>query len=153
MTILYLTPSHVDYLSDQIYTGLCNILGWESVVDYPYKRYYHDPHQKMPFIPQNPGRMYQFDEIVALLDRREFDFVVVSAIRKEPLEAIELLFNKCSLPPLVLLDGDDGTQIKADLFRRYEFALYFKREYPDYEDGRLGRRWAGLVRGWLDRDL
>jgi len=61
MKILFLTPSYVDYLSDQIYTGLCKLIGCEYVVYYTYKRHYHDPHQKVPFIPQNPGRMYQFD--------------------------------------------------------------------------------------------
>ncbi len=61
MKILYLTPLYVDYLSHQINAGLCKILGSESVAAYTYKRHYHDPHQKMPFIPQNPGRMYQFD--------------------------------------------------------------------------------------------
>ena len=68
MKILYLTPPHIDYLSDQIYTGLSKILGWESVVDFPYKTYYHDPSSKVPFLLQNPGRRYELDEVVTLLE-------------------------------------------------------------------------------------
>lgn len=133
MKILYLTPSHIDYLSDQIYTGLCQNLGWQSVIDYPYKELYHNPDLKIFSLPQNPGQRCKLEEIVSLLNRHEFDFVVLSAIRREPLEALETLTNRCILPPLILLDGDDGTDIKTDLFQRYGFALYFKREYLSHD--------------------
>jgi len=156
MKILYLTPSHIDYLSDQIYVGLCKNLGWESIVDYPYKAIYHRPEHKTPTIPQNPGHDYHQDEIIAELEKHGFDCVVLSAIRKEPLDALETLSQQCRLPPLILLDGDDGVDIQTNLFKKYGFALYFKREFlpPDHHRlEHLFHRWKtnGFPKGLSDQ--
>lgn len=138
MKILYLTPSHIDYLSDQIYVGLCQNLGWDSIIDYPYKAIYHNPEKKVPSLPQNPGQQYQLEEVISGLEQHAFDFVVLSAIRKEPLETLESLSHQCrSLPPIILLDGDDGVEINTKLFEKYRFSLYFKREYLQTHDHRL----------------
>lgn len=143
MKILYLTPSHVDYLADQIYLGLCKIVGWENVVDFPYKRLYHDPTCNVPSIPQTPGYQYSFKEIVDMLQSRVFDWLVLAAIRTEPLVMLDRLAKTASLPPRILLDGDDGPEIREDLFERYRFVLYFKREFVPGEKAGLWRRLKG----------
>ncbi len=156
MKILYLTPSHIDYLSDQIYVGLCQNLGWDSIIDYPYKDFYHNPEKKVRSLPQNPGHHFQLEEIISGLQKHAFDFVVLSAIRKEPLEILETLYNKCPLPPLILLDGDDGVDINTRLFKQYRFSLYFKREYlPTHTHSldHLHNRWKayGVTKSLSDR--
>lgn len=138
MKILYLTPSHIDYLSDQLYTGLCKTLGWESVIDYPYKKHYHDPQWQVRPLPQNPGRPYESEEIISKLKQHEFDCVVLSAIRKEALDPLHTLSRTCTLPPLILVDGDDGIEVNKFLFQQYGFALYFKREYLSLNNVGLG---------------
>ncbi len=142
MKILYLTPPHIDYLSDQIYAGLCKVLGWESVVDFPHKPYYHDPSSKVPSLPQNAGRRYDLNEVVTLLEQHEFDLVVLSAIRRGALEALEAISQRVPLPPAVLLDGDDGPEIKKGLFHRFRFGLYFKREYHLYGETGIKDKYA-----------
>ena len=156
MKILYLTPSHIDYLSDQIYVGLCQNLGWDSIIDYPYKAIYHNPEKKDPSLPQNPGQHYQLEEIISELQKHAFDFVILSAIRKEPLEALEALSHQCALPPLILLDGDDGVEINTQLFKKYRFSLYFKREFlhtNGHSLGHLHNRWKayGVTKSISDR--
>ena len=153
MKLLYLTPSHLDYLSDQLYTGLCKTLGWESVVDFPYKAHYHSQACHAPFLQQTPGHRYELDKVLAMLERHEFDLVVLSALRREAIEALEVLRQRSKLPPLVLVDGDDGVQIRRDLYRLYDCGLYFKREYQSYSGTGIRekyRRW-NLFRG--DQDL
>ena len=41
MKILYLTDAERDYLADQIYDGLCAVLGRDCVIDFPRKELYH----------------------------------------------------------------------------------------------------------------
>ena len=153
MKILYLTPRGYDYLPDQLYTGLCKLLGWESVVDFPWKAEYHDPSHKLPHLPQNPGRRYELEEIRALLERHEFELVVLTAQRRGTLEAFDTLADNCAMPPVTLVDSNDSPEMKSDLFRRVRAGLYFKREY--HWHGSSGTKnmyvkWRQF--GW-DRDL
>lgn len=153
MKILYLTPWGYDYLPDQLYTGLCKVLGWESVVDFPWKVEYHDPSHKLPYLPQNPGRRYELEEIRALLERHEFNLVVLTAQRRGTLEAFDALSQNCPMPPVTLVDSNDSPEMKPDLFRRVRAGLYFKREY--HWQGSSGVKdtyikWRQF--GW-DRDL
>lgn len=156
MNILYLTPDHLDYLSDQLYSGLCQVLGWESVVDFPYKSHYHDPTLTTPYILQTPGRRYESGEILELLRNRSFDLVVLSAIRPMPLDTMKRLRDHVPLPPAILVDGDDGPDIQTDLFNQYHCRLYFKREYrwsggPHLRDRWERWRWFGLNRDLVSR--
>ena len=81
MNILYLTDPGVDYLPDLLYTGLCKMLGWAALIDYPWKLQNHDPSAKLNFMPQNPGQQYQQEDVISLLAARRFDLVVLSAPR------------------------------------------------------------------------
>lgn len=129
MKILYLTYPRHDYLADQIYTGLCKLLGWENITDFPYKPHYHDPAYRVPSLPQNPGSRCELDEIITRLERNEYDLLVLSTSRRETIEAFESIFGKVNLPPRVLIDGDDHSHIQKDLFDHFQLSLYFKREY------------------------
>lgn len=153
MKLLYLVDPGLDYLSDQIYTGLCKVLGWEAVWVFPWKPPYHDPAAKGWYLPQTPGRQASRDEILARLGRREFDLVCLSSPRAAAVGALNSLMGKVPLPPLVFMDGEDDTRIRHEVLRRFPVALHFKR---DYIWGAGGRRanwlaWAAPFRG--DRQL
>jgi len=73
--ILFLTDDALDYASDPLYVGLSRVLGNDRVVDYPYKRSFHDPEARVWCLAQRPGRRYSREEITDLLRDRAFDVV------------------------------------------------------------------------------
>jgi hypothetical protein len=146
LKVLYLTDPGLDYLADQIYTGLCKVLGHGDIVDYPYKGSYHDPSVKTYWLPQNSGRCYEQEEIIALLQAHAFDLVVLSSPRHDSIAVLEALAAKASLPPLVFLDGEDDSRVRIDLFRRFNVALYFKRECK-----LTAEWWRTWTIGWRSR--
>lgn len=151
MKILYLTDSFRDYLADQIYYGLCKILGPERVIDYPYKHIYHDPTVREWFLPQVPGILRQETEILDLLAAGQIDLLVLSSPRQGGTTALEALGRRVRLPPAVLIDGEDDFRIRRTLFRRWGFGLYFKREFALAWLRRAP--WAWVRPFGLDRDL
>lgn len=128
MKILYLTLPGPDHLTDQLYTGLRQLLGADNVVDFPYKPEYHDPRRKVWFLPQVHARAYTADQILAALANREFAFACLAA-RPIAFQTLSYLWGKAPFPPLVLLDGEEDTKIRHDLFTQFPFSLYFKRDY------------------------
>ena len=141
MKLLYLVDPGPDYLADQIYTGLCNVLGWEAVWDFPWKPAYHEPTAKIWYLPQNPGPRKTSEEILGGLASRAFDLVCLSSPRAAALGALEAMVGRVPLPPLVFMDGEDDARIRHGVLRRFPVALHFKR---DYVWGAGGRR-----TGWL----
>ena len=129
MKVLYLTDDFRDYLPDQIYYGLCKLLGPERIIDYPYKPIYHDPTVREWFLPQVPGVRRNEADVLDLLSARQIDLLVLSSPRRGGTTALEALVGKVPLPPRVLIDGEDDCRIRRTLFRRWGFGLYFKREF------------------------
>ncbi len=152
MKILYLTDPGIDYLADQIYIGLCRVLGAEQVIDFPHKPQYHDPNNKTPFLPQIPGRRYEEEEIVSMLERTEIDLLVLSSPREGVIRSLEK-FSRYAHPPRVLLDGEDDTRIRAALFDKLGCCLYFKREYPRQEETSVGCVLRGLNKVGRQRNI
>ena len=128
MKILYITDSGLDYLADQLYTGLCKLLGWENVIDFPYKAYYHDPLRRAHYLPQNAGRRYDRGEVIELLQSHGIDLAVLSSPRRQAVETLDSLSRHARFPALALVDGEDDRTVRRTLFERYPFGLYFKRE-------------------------
>ena len=54
--------------------------------------------------------------------------MLVSSPRRGTLEAYHLLAKHVAFPPTVLLDGEDDSRIRADVYRSVGAGLYFKRE-------------------------
>ena len=153
MRLLYLVDPGPDYLADQLYTGLCNVLGREAVWDFPWKPAYHEPAAKIWYLPQNPGPRRTFEEVLGGLAARTFELVCLSSPRAAAIGALEALVGRVPLPPLVFMDGEDDARIRHEVFRRFPVVLHFKR---DYVWGAGGRRmgwlaWAVPFRG--DRGL
>ena len=57
MKILYIDHPEADFLSAIVFIGLCQELGAENVIDYPYKRSYHgEVHQYPSVYDRDPGK-------------------------------------------------------------------------------------------------
>ncbi len=153
MRVLYMTDPGPDYLADQMYTGLCNILGWEAVLDYPWKRIYHDSAVKPMHLLQTPGHDFGEEDVLALIREKSIDLVVLSSPRPGWMDSLESLRKKAKLPPVVLLDGEDDAHIRRELYRRSGSRLYFKREYRWHPEAGL----RGRIERWRefkgDREL
>ena len=128
MRVLFLTDPAPDYLADLTYIGLCRILGNEHVVDFPSKQTYHEPHHRVHYIPQVAAHGYGEQDILALLRGGAFDLAILSSPRAAVVAALRGLAKHVSLPPLVLLDGEDDSSIREDLWEQSGAVLYFKRE-------------------------
>ena len=153
MRILYLTDPSPDYLADLLYVGLCRTLGPERVVDYPYKALYHDPFQRVHYVPQILGRSYRDEEVSALLRDKQFDLVVLSSPRRGAITAFESLLKCGTMPPLVLIDGEDDATLRREVFYRYKCALYFKREHRLHRDVGVCLPVRRCSASWVDAAL
>jgi len=153
MRILYLTDPCPDYLADLLYVGLCRTIGPERVVDYPYKTVYHDPLQRVHYVPQILGRSYREEEVAALLQDKQFDLAILSSPRRGTITAWESLSRCGAMPPLVLIDGEDDTTLRQELFHLYQCALYFKREYRRHRHVEVCGRVRRFSASWADAAL
>ena len=129
MKILFITLPDPDHQTDQMYTGLCSILGSDKVVTFPAKPTYHDPTEKVWFIPQSSTTPISQEEVIEKLHRHEFSIICLPP-RPVALSTLDSLQQSYTpLPPLVLLDGEEDTRIRHELLARYPVQLYFKRDY------------------------
>ena len=145
--VLYLDHPEADFLAAIVYMGLCLELGPENVVDYPYKLSYHGEIHRYPtpydFEPPDkigvtgpfdwmvaqPGREWSRDEIIARMG--EFSLVILASPRKYNIAALGDLIGAVGrerMPPIVLMDGEDYTDIRTELVERFRPSVYFKRE-------------------------
>lgn len=149
MKVLYLEHPESDFLATHIYLGLCEELGPDNVVDYPYKRSYHGETHLYPnpypssdtttsgctspfaWMPAQPGREYDREEILAGLRDKRFDLVALASPRKvntDSLRDIISTLGRSALPPLTLIDGEDYIDIRWDIVDEFQPRTYFKRE-------------------------
>ncbi len=146
MRLLFVNSHSADYLEDQLFSGLTELLGADNVIPYPVNWNYYLP--RRPY-PRDLGRCrtplaYLGDRL--RLGRRlrdmDFDAVVIGSTKRDTFENYLALVEQ--LPralPLVYIDGGDWPEVGGDA-RRMGFAeLYaqvmatrqpavvFKREY------------------------
>lgn len=129
MKVLYLTDSEPDYLADQIYDGLCAVLGGENVFDFPRKAAYHGPHARPSSLVFGREGGEAQDSLVERLRAGQLDLALLSSPRRGVQAAFRALADQVRLPPIVLLDGEDDAQLRLDLLRAVGAGVYFKREY------------------------
>lgn len=148
MKVLFLDHPEADFLAAMVYLGLCQELGAENVVDYPYKRSYHGEVHRYPsnyvrdpgsnwdngegvtapfaWFQAQPGREWSRDEVLSRMG--EFALVVLASPRRNNVNALLDLASGRSLPPIVFVDGEDYEEVRWDLLRRIWSRVYFKRE-------------------------
>jgi hypothetical protein len=129
MKVLYLTDPKPDYLADQIYDGLCSVLEWNNVVDFPRKGIYHEATQRVPYLTQNPGHDLRPDDVACMIREHRIDLTILSSPRSGALDALRSLAGRTDGAPVVLLDGEDDDRIRVDVAHIVDAGLYFKREY------------------------
>lgn len=127
--ILFLTDDALDYASDPLYVGLSRVLGHDRVVDYPYKRSFHDPEARLWCLAQRPGRRCSREEMMDLLRDRTFDLICLASFRQESIEECARLYGQVPFPPMVFVDGEDGAHLRHDVLGRFPIRVYFKRDY------------------------
>lgn len=143
MKVLFLTHPEADYGEYFLYNGLCEALGVENIIDYPYKRSYHGEVHTYPrpweggatgctapfeFAKVRATREYSFQEVRDLCRSNTFDFVVVGSPRYGAVQAAKNLKSDFRTKKIVMHDGEDYTDIREDLSRPIGVNLYLKRE-------------------------
>jgi len=141
MKVLFIDHPEADYLAAILYSGLCQELGPENVVDWPWKCTYHGENYEGPipypphvgvaspfdwFSPQ-PGRAWTDQEIYDRI--REFDLVILASPRAYNVAALDSIIAHCgrdALKRFVFVDGEDYTTNRWDLIDRFRPAVYFK---------------------------
>jgi hypothetical protein len=148
MKILYLTDPQPDYLADQIHDGLCALLGRERVVDFPGKPSYRPVQAEGPGTSGASLPSHGMDDVVAMVKAGQIELTIVSSPRQGSVDAWRTVAGLATLPPTVLLDGEDDRRIRSELYRSLGAGLYFKREFP-LESKRPSHRWllAGAGEG------
>ena len=161
MKVLYLDHPEADFLAALTYLGLCEELGAENVIDYPYKRSYHGQiHTIKSSYTTDPGKTpwqewykakdgVAYDQITPFVWMKdqpirgwrrdevisridEFDLIVLASPRKHNTDALIDLMQSCEIKrPIFILDGEDYTTVRWDLIKQLNPTVYFKREYID----------------------
>jgi len=140
---LLLSHPEVDYQEYFIYSGLCQVLGPENVVDYPWKEVHHGAIYDgpipwygegktgravpPPFFRDWPAPKRSFEEVVDMID--SFDLIVMGP-RYVAVSSMRRLRDELglALPPVVLVDGEDYPTIDLDMVKEFDIRLVFKRE-------------------------
>ncbi|MEN8170420.1 MAG: glycosyltransferase [Pseudomonadota bacterium] len=139
MRILYCNSLKSDYVQDQLFAGLTELLGSESVRSFPVNSLYYLPLKRYP---RNMGLSRSFpsllgDKFRARKGIAEFapDLVVIASTKRDTLEAF--LSIEPQLPkgvPLVYIDGGDWPEVGGDANRMNFESLYqdvFQHRRPD----------------------
>lgn len=134
--ILLVTHPRPHYGLDVLYDGLCQVLGDDNVVEYPYKPLLHGeaPPGTTPYpcTFAHPGRALTLDEILARLQAGAFDAVVWGDVeRTMDRSAAQRISNAAACPVFLLDQQDEPDLLLRDTLAwlgRQEVAGLFKRE-------------------------
>ena len=143
MKILFIDHVEPDFLAALLYTGLCEELGADNVVDWPWRPFYHgqcyvgpipyDPPGNhgttapYPWVPVQSTRAWSEDEVASRIS--EFDVVALASPRAYNTAALAGLIGRVgrdALRRLVLIDGEDYTAVRWDMVERFRPSAYFK---------------------------
>jgi len=127
MSILYINSIESDYLQDLTYAGLCEILGKENILDFPYHRQYHSGKRfffsKREEYPRNLGLSKgdgqgkrSLAEVRKSLERNEYKIVVLASAKEDALNVFYQLLDGLRAP-WVFIDGGDRPEIGGDFLR------------------------------------
>lgn len=135
--VLVLSHESSDYGMDTLYDGLCQALGVENVVEYPWKPTLHgrdkDAAVSYPCWFDYPGDARTLDELVVELRDGRFDLIVFADFvwRKNRAEVHRMIEAAPDVPVVAYDSWDDGSATQ-DSAREYlggrAIAAYFKRE-------------------------
>lgn len=148
--VLWVDHPEGDFGAAIVFWGLCQELGPDNVVDWPYKRSYHGENHVYPlppgywnsgqpgftspfaWFPAQPGREWSLDEVSSRIG--EFDLVVLASPRHYSRQSMHDLVSRVGrngLRRLVMLDEEDYATIRWDFVEQFSPSVYFKRECID----------------------
>jgi hypothetical protein len=142
MRLLFLCHEETDYVEAQIYLALCEELGPDNVVDFPYKLSYHGQVHRYPSIYRTdpgttatgswkdgdvpmgetsplswmraqPSREWSFDEVIRGIKDGSFDAVVLTSPRTTNSRVLEQIFAEVGRGAISKLAMIDGEDYDA----------------------------------------
>lgn len=142
MRVLYIEHQEADLLSALLYLGLCQELGHDNVVDWPWKDSLHGqifrghvpdtdivngivaPYEWMTTLS---GTKWSDEDVLKQID--VFDLVILASPRAQNTKLAKWLVGKAgrkNIKKLVILDGEDYTTPRWDLIEDLKPDVYFK---------------------------
>ncbi|MBU0778362.1 glycosyltransferase [Patescibacteria group bacterium] len=154
MKLLYLSHPETDYGAEHLWFGLCQQLGSENVVDFPYHYTFHGKaeqlqnpevrnylanHRESPlakggysaplhWMPSSKGAEYSYEDIKKLIKSGEFDIILLPSPREINLHfADRLKHDNClNAENLVFTDFEDSSFIRYDIIDYFKPVCSFK---------------------------
>lgn len=115
--ILFITAPQPHYGLDALYDGLCEVLGDDNVVDFPWKPLLHGQRAQNEYYPcslDRRGTGRSIEEVENLLRNKFFDFVLFGALDQEvDREVVRRIVSASGSVPWYLVDQQDEC---ADFF-------------------------------------
>ena len=140
MRVLFLDHPEADNLTALVYLGLCQELGADSVVDWPWQPTFHGEVFRgqvpstpngvaapFPWMPPQQNKRWSDEDVLSKIN--EFDLVILASPRQynsARLESLIARFGRGGLRRLVMMDGEDYTSIRWDLVNKFKPSVYFK---------------------------
>jgi len=137
--VLFVDHPAPDFLSGVLFKGLCEQLGPESVVDYPWKALYHGRKYESDGVVHAPfpwsagesasGLHQAWGEEDVVGSVRHFDLVVLMSPRQKSVDALQRIIDcvgRQAIRNLAFVDGEDYTAIRWDVIERFRPDVSFK---------------------------
>ncbi|MBI5092447.1 MAG: glycosyltransferase [Candidatus Hydrogenedentes bacterium] len=137
LRVLFITHERPNYGLDVLYDGLCNVLGDEAVVEYPWKPSLHghmpSVHGQYPCLFNRPGERLGIDQIADQLKEKRFDLVLFGDIEQHlGQEEAQRIVEAAGDIPVCVVDAQDEPQSYLESATEFlggaTIAAYFKRE-------------------------
>ena len=147
--ILVITHENSDYGMDTLYHGLCNLLGKQNVIEFPWKATLHgqcvDAANSYPCVFAYPGEKASVNQLVRELKAGLFDLVVYAdVVGFKHRDEVRRLLSAAKDIPLILYDTWDDCYTPDEHICHYiggrQFDVSFKREFltgVKYKSGTL----------------
>lgn len=122
-----------NWIGALLYAGLCDELGAENVTEWPRNRHYHERVQghgccgeTCGFFPWLNPRTESSASNAEPPDVTSFDLVVIGSPKDPTIALARQVEAAASAKRIVLLDGEDYTQVRWDLVEQLRPSAYFK---------------------------
>ncbi len=135
--ILVITHDNSDYGMDSLYDGLCTILGWENVVEFPWKAAVHgqtpEAALNYPCVFDYPGEPRSSAEIETELRHGHFDLILFADVVQHAYrDTVSRFLDAAGDMPVIVYDPwDDSHSLMPGVFEylgRTSVTAHFKRE-------------------------
>ncbi len=137
LRVLLVLPARAHYGLDVLFDGLCEVLGEQQVVEWPWKPSLHGQapadFTSYPCLFARDGAPRTDDDVFALLEDGYFDFVLIGHFELHTMpEAAQRLGRSLRRTPFYIVDQEDGAADYREhvlgVLGRRDMAGYFKRE-------------------------